>query len=133
MTLPIHKRYEIVFLSCHPRSPKLGLKAVAKVVKCHTTTVKYWLDRWKESKDLTDFPRSGRKRKTTLKQEKKILSLADSEMFATSSDIGHRMKEKRAKISQRTVRCRLHEAGAKYNLPMSKPLLTEGHRKNRLK
>ncbi len=133
MTLPIHKRYEIVFFSCHPRGPKLGLKAVAKVVKCHKTTVKYWLDRWKESKDLTDFPRSGRKRKTTPKQEKKILSLADSEMFATNSDIGDRMKEKRAKISQRTVRRRLPEAGAKYNLPMSKPLLTEGHRKNRLK
>ena len=33
----------------------------------------------------------------------------------------------------RTVRRRLNEAGARYNRPMSKPLLTERHQKNRLK
>lgn len=133
MALPLHKRYEVVFLSCHPRGPKLGLKAVAKEVKCSRSTVQYWLDRWKESKDLTDFPRSGRKRKTTPKQDEQILSLADKDLFATSGDIEDRLKKKGLKISQRTVRRRLHEGGGKYNLPMSKPLLSEDQRKNRLK
>jgi transposase len=133
MSLPVHKRYEIVFLSCHPLGPKLGLKAVAKAVKCGKSTVKYWLDRWKGSKDLADFPRSGRRRATTPKQDKNILSLADEEMLATSSDIKDRLKKKGTKISQTTIWRRLHEAGGKYNLPMSKPLLTEDHRKNRLK
>jgi hypothetical protein len=55
MALPIHKRYEIVFLSYHPLGPQLGTKAVAKAVKCDKMTVKYWLDRWKESKDLTNL------------------------------------------------------------------------------
>jgi transposase len=103
------------------------------VVKCDKNTAKYWLARWKETKDLSDLPRSGRRRGTTPKQDEKILSLAGDEMFATSSDIEDRLKKKRAKISQRTIRRRLREAGAKYGLPMSKPLLTEGHRKNRLK
>ena len=31
----------------------------AKVLKCHKTTVKRWLDRWEETKDLSDRIRSG--------------------------------------------------------------------------
>ncbi len=133
MVLPIHKRYEIIFLSCHPLGPKLGLRGVAKVVKCDKMAVKYWLDRWKKTKDLTNLPRSGRKRKTTQNQDKKILSLADKELLATSSDIEDSLKKKGPKISQSTVQRRLRESRAKYNLPMSKPLLTEGQRKNRFK
>jgi transposase len=133
MALPIHKRYEIVFLSCHPLGPQLGRKAVAKAVKCDKNAVKYWLNRWKDTKDLATLPRSGRSRKTTPKQDKKILSLANEEMFATTSDIEDRLKKKRPKISRTTVWRRLREARAKYDLPMSKPLLTEDHRKSRLK
>jgi transposase len=133
MALPIHQRYEIVFLSCHPLGPKLGWKAVAKEVKCDRKTVKYWLDRWKESKDLYDASRSGRPRATTPKQDEQVLSLADQQMFVTSRDIQNQLKRKGAEISERTVRRRLNEAGAKFSPPMSKPLLTEGHQKNRLK
>lgn len=133
MALPVHKRYEIVFLSCHPLGPKLGLRATASAVSCDKKTVKYWLDRWTESKDLTDLPRSGRPRATTSKQDEEILSLADQKMFATSGDIQDRLKAKRARISQDTIRRRLHEAGAKYGPPISKPLLTEKHRSDRLK
>ena len=39
MALPMHQWYQIVFLSQHPLSPKLGHKSVAKVVKCSTSTV----------------------------------------------------------------------------------------------
>jgi hypothetical protein len=36
-------------------------------------------------------------------------------------------------INERMVQQRLNEAGARYNRSLSKPLLTEVHRKNRLK
>ncbi len=111
MSLPIHKRYEIIFLSCHPRGPKLGLKRVAKVVKCHKKTVKYWLDRWKESKDLTDLPRSGPPRATAPEQDERIVSLANKEMFATCGDIEDHLNKKRVEISRTTVWRRLREAG----------------------
>ena len=52
MFLPIHKRYEIIFLSNHPKGPQLHHADVAKAVHCSIYTVKYWLDRWKQSKDL---------------------------------------------------------------------------------
>ena len=41
MTLPIDKRYEIVFLSRNPIGPQLDEKAVVKTGKCPKTTVQY--------------------------------------------------------------------------------------------
>lgn len=133
MALPIHQRYEIIFLSRHPLGPRLGLKAVAKAVKCDKKTVKYWLDRWKASKDLTKSTRSGRPRETTPKQDQQILSMANQQISVTSRDIENRLKRKGVRISQRTVRRRLNEAGAKFSPPMSKPLLNSDHQNNRLK
>ena len=52
MVLPMHRQYEIIFLSQHSMSPKLSHEAVAKAVKCDVTMVKYWLKQWKQSKDL---------------------------------------------------------------------------------
>ena len=75
MVLPVHRRYEIIFLSLHSIGPKYSHAAVAKVVKCDITTVKYWLKRWKQSKDLSDSIRSGRSRGTTHKQDEQIVSL----------------------------------------------------------
>src|ERR1700722_16648611 len=133
MVLPTYQRYGIVFLSRHPLGPKLGLKAVAKAVKCDSKTVKYWLDRFEQSKDLSYSRRSGRPRATTPKQDQKIVSLVNEETFITSRDIHNKLKRKRIDINERKVRHRLHEAGAKSSRPLSKPLRTDKHRNNRLK
>lgn len=132
MALPIHQRYEIIFLSQHSMGPKLSHTNVAKTVKCSLSTVKYWLKRWKQSKVLNDLPRSGRPRATTPKQDQQIVSLAEQQTFITSQDITNRMNRRGVIINERTVQRRLNEAGARYNRPLSKPLLDETHRKNRL-
>ncbi len=54
-------------------------------------------------------------------------------MFATCGDIEDRLNKEGVKICETTVFRRLREAGAKYNLPMSKPMLTAAQQKNRLK
>ena len=84
ISLPIHKRYEIIFLSNHPKGPQLNHAYVAKAVQCSIYTVKYWLDRWKQSKDLTDSNRSGRPRATAQKQDQRIISLAKEKTFITA-------------------------------------------------
>ncbi|CAF1514028.1 unnamed protein product [Adineta ricciae] len=132
MALPLHKRYEIVFLSKHPLGPQLNHTDVAKAVHCSTSTVKYWLNRWNESKDLDDSPRSGRPRTATQEQDQRIVSLADQQTFVTVQDIANQLKRERVNVSERTVRRCLNEAGAKYNKPISKPLLTEHHQERRL-
>ena len=115
MSLPVYKQYEVVLLTRHPLRPKLGQKAVAKILKCSPATVKYWLKKWKRTKDLSDSIRTDRPRSTTQKQDQQIISLAEQEMFATSRDIAKKMKKKRVLISDRTVRRRLNEAGAKFS------------------
>ena len=60
MVIPVHLWYEIIFLTQHLIGPKRSHASVAKAVKCDVTTVKYWLKRWKQSKDLSDSIRSGR-------------------------------------------------------------------------
>ena len=104
MTLPIDKRYEIVFLSQHPMGPQLGEKAVVKAVKCAKNTVKYWLNRWKESKDLSDMKRPGRPRATTEKVDQRIYKLAGRDNIVTTGDIQSVLKQQNIGISQRIIR-----------------------------
>lgn len=132
MAVQVYQRYEIIFLSQHPLGPKLSHTAVAKAVHCGVTTVKRWLKRWKQSKDLTDAPRSGRPRATTPKEDQRIVALAEQQTFTTSRDIANQLNKKGVEINERTLQRRLNEAGAKYNRPLSKPLLTENHREKRL-
>ena len=95
--------------------------------------MKYWLKRWKQSKDLSDSIRSGRPRGTTHKQDEQIVSLAEQQTFVTARDIANKLTKTGTTVNERTIQRRLNEAGVKYNRPLSKPLLTEVHRKNRLK
>ena len=78
MTLSVDKRYEIIFLSHHPMGAQLGVKAVAKAIKCAKSTVQYWFNRWKEFKDLSDSKRIGRPRSTTKKVNQRTSDLAST-------------------------------------------------------
>ena len=63
MALPMHQLATRLYsYLVYPLGPKLGMKAVANVVKCNKKTLKYWLERLNEAKDLTDLQRSGRPR-----------------------------------------------------------------------
>ena len=132
MSFSLDKRYEIVFLSYHPMIPKLGVKAVAKAINCAKSTVQYWLNRWKESKGLSDSKRTGRPRDTMEKIDQRISDLATNDNIATTRDIRRVLKRQHVEISQETIRCRLKEHGTKVSPPISKPLLTEKHRQKRL-
>ena len=87
MTFSMDKRYEIIFSAQHPMGSQLGGKAVAKAVKYAENTVQYWLNRWKESKDLSDVKRSKRPRTTTEKVDPRIYKLSGSGNIATTDDI----------------------------------------------
>ena len=86
MTLPIDKRYEIVFLSQHPMRPQLGEKTVAKAEKCAKNTLQCWLNRWNESKDLSHMKCPRRPCATTEKVDQRIYKLAGSDNIATTGD-----------------------------------------------
>lgn len=125
MSLPLHKRYEIVFLREHPHGPKLGFDAIAKIVNCSKSTAIHWAYKWKET-------RMDKNQALQAKEDEKIVALATKDENATSSKIQQKMEEKGVEISARTIRRRLQEAKGKYSRPILKPLLTEKHRHQRL-
>ena len=98
-------------------------------MKCSRDTVSRWVNRWKETKDLNDEPKTGQSCSTTDKEDKKILKLAEKNEALTCSDIQSKVEEKGINISSSTVRRRIIEAEGKYSAPISKPLLTENHQK----
>jgi transposase len=129
MTLPLHKRYEIIFLHEHPKVENLSFSKIAVYIGCSKSTVIYWVQRWQISKDLTEEPKPGRQRSTTAKQDERIVKMAKTEHNITSTKIQGIMEKKGIDISARTIRRRLHEFGGKYTNEISKPLLSENHRK----
>ena len=99
MTLSVDKRCEIIFLSHHPMGAQLGVKAVAKAIKSAKSTVQYWLNRWKQSKDLSDPKHIRRPRSTIKKVDQRISDLATTNTRA----IQRVFKRKNVDISQETI------------------------------
>ncbi|CAG8786526.1 5607_t:CDS:2, partial [Cetraspora pellucida] len=87
---------------------------------------------WNETKDLNNKPKSGRKRITSKRQDEKIRNMAEKNFDITAAEIKLEIEKCNVKVSKDTIRCRLHEGGAWYMNPLSKPLLTERHRENHL-
>ncbi|CAF1354373.1 unnamed protein product, partial [Rotaria sordida] len=134
MSLPLHERYRIIFLSKDKYGPKFNVSQVAKLIKCHKTTVRRWLDRWEETKDLNDRPRTGRSRIKTAEDDKLIVDLAEQDIDEgiTTKQVQEELEDRGVNISRRTVENRLIEAGFNYSKPLSKPLLSPKHQRNRL-
>jgi len=84
------------------------------------------------TKDLSNQPKSGRKRITTKKQDQKIFELAQKKDNVTAMQISEDMKKYNVKVSKVTIRCHLREQGATFGPQLSKPLLTDKHLKKRL-
>jgi hypothetical protein len=132
MALPLHKRYEVVFLHQHPKGPKWSLEKTAAYVGCSKPTVIRWVKKYNEDKDLNDRKKSGRGHSTTVAQDKKIAKWAEEEYNITANEIQQRLESLNIDVSVRTVRRRIGAAGGKYYGELQKPLLTEKHRKKRL-
>ena len=79
--------------------------AVAKAVKCEVSTMKYWLKRWRQSKDLRNSNWSDRLRGTTSKQNEQIASLTEQQTFVTTRGIAKKfsVRQELRSISGRTI------------------------------
>lgn len=132
MSLPLNKRYEIVFLHEHSAGPKWGYGKIASHIHCSKSTVIYWVQKYKQNKDLTDEQKSGRPRKTTKAQDKRIVKLAMKKHDITAAEIQQKLDKQGVEVSKTTVRRRLGESGGKFIKEISKPLLSENHMVKRL-
>ena len=69
-------------------------------MKCHRNTVKLWLDRWEETKDLSDRSRPGPPRSTTAEEDQLMVDLTTEEMDATSETVQTRAREEEGRYQQ---------------------------------
>lgn len=131
--LSIQQRLEIVFLHTHRLGPKLSIHAIARELNCSRDTVITWINRYQETGDVQDEEGRGRKRKTSEKEDLDIISMAKRQRTSTLVDISTSMSRQGTDISHMTVKRRLDEQGLYKLKPLLKPLLSEDHRKSRLK
>ena len=76
MKLSIQLCWEIIFLHHHKLGPKLSIRALVKELHYSKDTVQTWINRYQETGDVQDEERRGRKRKTSEKEDLKIISIA---------------------------------------------------------
>ena len=131
-SLPVKKRWEIVFLATHRLGPKLGIKGISKEIKCAKSAVQHWIKVQRETGDVQEIPHSGRSKITGPKEDQMIKNISLSNPEATAEQISQLMKNMGIFVSSSTVRRRLASSGMVYARPVSKPY-KKNHRIERLK
>ena len=114
MSLALHQRYEIIFLAKNIYGSKCSETKIAKIMKFHRNTVSLWLDRWEETKELSNRSRPGLSRPTTAEKNQLMIALTTEEMDATNETVKQELEKKKIVISNRTNRRRLYESGLLY-------------------
>jgi transposase len=132
-SVPVKKRWEIVFLATHRLGPKLPINKICKELRCSKGAVQHWLKIYKETGDVEDKPISGRRKITGPKEDTIIKNLSLSNPEATSQEISSVLNTMGITASATTVRRRLSSLGIIYGRPISKPLLSKKQRSERLK
>lgn len=132
MTISYKNRLEIAFLALHPKGPKMGIHAISKYMKCPTSTVERWVQRYHTTGDVQIEVKAPRTRATTSKQDKMIIDSVEEHSEESMPKIFERLKKKGLSCQIDTVRNRIKEAGIMHLAPLKKPMLTEEHRANRL-
>jgi transposase len=132
MALTIQKRWEIIFLSSHPKGPHMSKYQIAKYMHISEHTVSKWISRYQETGDIMDQEGRGRKKKTSTKIDKAIITLFEKDERMTLKEAQRRLNRKGIELSIPTISKRLHEFGFVNQSPLKKPLLSSSHMKKRV-
>lgn len=110
-----------------------SISAISKKIKCSRCAVRVTLKRFEETGKYTNRPKSGRKRHTTIREDRVLVHAALRNRRKSSKELRSDMYEQHnINISAQTVRRRLTEAGLYGRKARRKPLLSEKHKEKRL-
>ena len=87
MAFTIQKCWEIIFLHLHKLGPMLSFKEIAKELHCSKDTVIICIHRYQETQDIQDQEKTGRKRKTSEKEDTNIITIAKRLRSSSSTEI----------------------------------------------
>lgn len=108
-------------------------REVARELRVSLSTVQRWFHRHEETGLLTRRPGSGRKRKTSERDDRFMRTVILRNRHLTAVDVRRELQEVRnMEIGIRTVRRRLAESGLTPRRPATGPQLTTAHRISRL-
>ena len=104
---------------------------IGKQLKCDHSTIVRLVNKYAKTGSVKDLPKSGRPRKTTLRDERrmKFMSLADRKLPATKLKL-HLPKQKQVSVA--TIKRRLAQCGLNGRRPRKKPLLKSWQKLSRL-
>lgn len=106
-------------------------RAIASELKISRRTVDYNVNKYASTKSLRDRKRSGRPRKTTIAEDKRIVLISKRDRRLTGPEIAAQINLSRdLPVSTSTVKRRLREAGLFGRVAVKKPLL---RRQNKIK
>lgn len=129
MVFTVQEKAKIVLL----KSQGCSNASVAKQVGCNESSVRRFWIKYQETNDFRRAPGSGRKRKTSSRDDREIVAMAVKDRFLSSPEISTQFCESSGiQVSKWTVCRRLDEAGLRSRRPAKKPLLTQKMRNARL-
>ena len=109
----------------------LSVRAIARRMNIAKSTVQNLLKKYHETGDVKDLPRSGRKRKLSEPEEKRVIRKAKKE--STASDIARDYARETGKsIHRTTIQRTLHEHGFFYLVKQQVEALSVQAMQNRL-
>ena len=127
--LSIQERMRVVVLN------EVGytLNSIAKQLKIGRRTVQEIVKKYADTGDVQDRPGRGRKKKTSPREDRKIIQSSIKDRRKSARDISKEIKEEIGlELSSRTIRRRLLNAGLKSCRAKKKPLLSQKARQKRL-
>lgn len=127
--LTVPERSNIVLL----HSQGYSQVQISKIMKCSRKAVQITIKRFNETGSYENKSKSGRKRKLTPRELRYLTNSSLATRTKSSKDLASDLWEHRkVKISARSVRRHLVDAGLSARRARHKPLLTERHKKLRL-
>ena len=96
------------------------------------STVRDQIQRYLETRNVADRPRSGRPRVLDEDDSRLCVSMAESDPFVTLPLIQGRLRTTSINVSRSTISRRLHSTGLSNYRPLKFPRLTESHKEQRV-
>ena len=110
----------------------MSAKDVARHFQCHESTISRLLNRFQQTGNVADRPRSGRPRKTTPREDRFLTTSGRRNRLLSSSKLGRLLRNATGtRVCDRTVRNRLLAARLKACRPYFGIPLTLRHRETR--
>ncbi|KAG5857000.1 hypothetical protein ANANG_G00013880 [Anguilla anguilla] len=104
------------------KNEKKSIRDIAEKLGVSKSTVWYIVKKQERTGELSNSKRSGRPRKTTVSDDKRILSIVKKKPFSTAEQIKNTLQDVGVDVSKSTIRRRLHQHNFKWFTSRCKPL-----------